>query len=224
VISGSGTLVRVEFAQNAEAAEFAEAFGALSRGIGHQQTVAKVWTRMRPRQNGRHLMERDAGTERDLHHLSAEETAELEHLREVSPARGAAHVDLQPPLFRERLADAVAEQIGSWRFLLIQTIVLAGWITANVIGWMAEWDPYPFILLNLILSFQAAYTAPIIMMSQNRQAGIDRQRSLVDSEINLQAALEVKSLHEKVDTLIAAVQELHKDLNVDTAPMRGLRR
>ena len=104
-----------------------------------------------------------------LHHLTAEETAELEHLREVAPAQVAAHADHEPPTFPERIADAVAGALGSWRFLLVQSIVFAGWITANVIGWIAAWDPYPFILLNLLLSFQAAYTAPIIMMSQNRQ-------------------------------------------------------
>jgi uncharacterized membrane protein len=165
-------------------------------------------------------MDCDAAAGRDLHHLTIEENAELEHLREVSPARVAAQADLQPPTFRERVADALAAQIGSWRFLVIQTIVLAGWITANVIGWMAEWDPYPFILLNLILSFQAAYTAPIIMMSQNRQAGIDRRRAIIDSEINLQAALEIKSLHEKVDRLIDAISELHEEISSSRSTIR----
>jgi uncharacterized membrane protein len=84
--------------------------------------------------------------------LQSKKTPNSNILREVSPARVAAQADLRPP-FRERVADALTAQIGSWRFLIIQTIVLAGWITANVIGWMAEWDPYPFILLNLVLSF-----------------------------------------------------------------------
>ncbi|MGC4192502.1 MAG: DUF1003 domain-containing protein [Thermomicrobiales bacterium] len=60
--------------------------------------------------------------------------------------------------------------MGSWRFIIIQTAILISWIALNVIGWTHHWDPYPFILLNLALSFQAAYSAPIIMMSQNRQA------------------------------------------------------
>jgi uncharacterized membrane protein len=59
--------------------------------------------------------------------------------------------------------------MGSWRFIIIQSLLLAGWIGLNVMGWLAHWDPYPFILLNLVLSFEAAYAAPIIMMSQNRQ-------------------------------------------------------
>jgi uncharacterized membrane protein len=71
----------------------------------------------------------------------------------------------------------------------------------NVVGWLGAWDPYPFILLNLVLSFQAAYTAPIIMMSQNRQAELDRHRALSDYEINLQAALEIKSLQKKLDAI-----------------------
>jgi uncharacterized membrane protein len=95
--------------------------------------------------------------------------------------------------------------------LAIQTIVFSAWIIANIVGWTAVWDPYPFILLNLVLSVQAAYTAPIIMMSQNRQADIDRRRAISDSEINLQAALEIKSLHEKVDTLMLEVEQLRKE-------------
>lgn len=158
-------------------------------------------------------MDHDAAAEVDLRHLTAEETAELEHLREVAPARVAAQADQQPPTFRERVADALAAEVGSWRFLTIQTIGLAGWIVANVIGWIGAWDPYPFILLNLILSFQAAYAGPIIMMSQNRQAEIDRRRAITDYEINLQAALEIKSLHEKIDLLTAAVDQLCNEVN-----------
>ena len=161
-------------------------------------------------------MDHDAAPGIDLHLLTAEESAELEHLRESAPAQVAARVDQQPPRFRERVADALAAEVGSWRFLIVQTIVFAGWIVANVIGWIAEWDPYPFILLNLVLSFQAAYTAPVIMMSQNRQASIDRRRAVTDSEINLQAALEIKSLHQKMDGLLVAVGQLREDLNTET--------
>jgi uncharacterized membrane protein len=150
------------------------------------------------------------------HHLTVDETAELEHLRELAPAWGAAHEEPEPT-FRERVADMLAAQVGSWRFLIIQTIILVGWISANVVGWIAEWDPYPFILLNLLLSFQAAYIAPIIIMSQNRQASIDRRRAMSDSEINLQAALEIKSLHEKIDGLIAAIEQVHEDLRSSRA-------
>jgi uncharacterized membrane protein len=150
------------------------------------------------------------------HHLTPEESAELEHWREVDPARAAALAGHQLPTFPERLADAVAGMVGSWLFLAIQSIVFAAWIATNVIGWVAEWDPYPFILLNLLLSFQAAYFSPIIMMSQNRQARIDRRHAMSDSEINLQAALEIKSLHEKVDGLIDAIGQLRKEIGSST--------
>jgi uncharacterized membrane protein len=77
--------------------------------------------------------------------------------------------------FGQRAADAVARQLGSWRFLIVQSVVLATWITVNIAELLFKpWDPYPFILLNLILSFQAAYAAPVLLMSSNRQAEKDR--------------------------------------------------
>ena len=76
----------------------------------------------------------------------------------------------------ERAADAVATAMGSWRFIIIQTAVVAIWIALNIIAVLRHFDAYPFILLNLVFSTQAAYAAPIIMMSQNRQAQKDRQR------------------------------------------------
>ena len=104
----------------------------------------------------------------------------------------------RPPLtFPERLAGALATQVGSWRFLLIQSIFFAAWIVANVAGWIGAWDPYPFLLLDLLPSFQAAYIAPIIIISQNRQASIDRQRAISEYEINLKAALELKLLQRR---------------------------
>lgn len=102
----------------------------------------------------------------------------------------------------ERIAGHVAETVGSWRFIVIQSFLLCLWIAANVLGWVAKpWDPYPFILLNLALSFQAAYTAPIIMMAQNRQADIDRRRATQDYDVNLKAELEIELLHQKIDML-----------------------
>ena len=75
----------------------------------------------------------------------------------------------------QRIADTVAANMGSWRFIIIQSAILVVWIILNVTAYIQQWDPYPFILLNLALSFQAAYAAPFIMMSQNRQQDIDRQ-------------------------------------------------
>src|SRR6185437_6654412 len=91
--------------------------------------------------------------------------------------------------------------MGSWRFIIIQTTILILWITLNIIAWIKHWDPYPFILLNLALSFQAAYAAPFIMMSQNRQSDIDRQKAENDYKVNIKAELEIELLHEKIDEL-----------------------
>jgi uncharacterized membrane protein len=81
------------------------------------------------------------------------------------------HAKHQKRLTRgQRIADTVAATIGSWTFIIIQSIILTIWILLNLVAWMEHWDPYPFILLNLALSFQAAYAAPFILISQNRQA------------------------------------------------------
>ena len=96
----------------------------------------------------------------------------------------------------QRLADRIASIMGSWPFIIVQSILLFFWVTANVIGWVRHWDPYPFILLNLTLSFQAAYAAPIIMMSQNRQEAKDRLRAEHDYEVNVKAELEIENLRQ----------------------------
>jgi uncharacterized membrane protein len=90
----------------------------------------------------------------------------------------------------ERVADLVAVWIGSWTFLIFQSVLLVIWIVLNLVGWWRHWDPYPFILLNLALSFQAAYATPIIMMSQNRQSRICDRRNRLDLQINLLAEQE----------------------------------
>jgi len=90
----------------------------------------------------------------------------------------------------DRLADLIALTIGSWRFVIFQTSVLILYTLLNVIGWVKHWDPYPFILLNLLLNIQAAYTGPIIMMSQNRQSKLDERRNRLDLQINLLAEQE----------------------------------
>lgn len=105
-----------------------------------------------------------------------------------------------PQSLAEQAADWVTELVGSWRFILVQSALLVIWIAFNALS-ASRIDPYPFILLNLLLSFQAAYTAPIIMMSQNRQADIDRRRSIEDFEINRKAELEIETLHQKIDLL-----------------------
>jgi len=103
--------------------------------------------------------------------------------------------------FGQTVADAVASVMGSWTFIIVQSAILLTWIAVNVVGAMKGWDPYPFILLNLALSFQAAYAAPVIMMSQNRQQSIDRRAAENDYRINVKAELEIELLHEKIDQL-----------------------
>lgn len=90
----------------------------------------------------------------------------------------------------ERIADGFAHTIGSWPFIILQSMVLAVWVLINIFGWIKAWDPYPFILLNLALSFQAAYASPIIMMSQNRQGKLNERRNHLDLQINLLAEQE----------------------------------
>jgi uncharacterized membrane protein len=113
-----------------------------------------------------------AGEHRGTVHLGADDLRRLEELRAQRPARRTAE---QPPTRGALIADWVARTVGSWRFIIIQSVILAVWIVLNVVAYAQHWDPYPFILLNLVLSFQAAYAAPIIMMSQNRQSEIDRR-------------------------------------------------
>src|SRR5215813_10492295 len=85
----------------------------------------------------------------------------------------------------ERVADGFAVTVGSWKFIIGQSVLLGLWVCLNIVGWIRHWDPYPFILLNLALSFQAAYASPIIMMSQNRQARLSERRNRLDLQINL---------------------------------------
>lgn len=103
----------------------------------------------------------------------------------------------------QRLADRVAKFGGSWKFIILFAVVLGGWIVINyMLGPRQRFDPYPFILLNLVLSCLAAIQAPVIMMSQNRQEEKDRQRNENDYLVNLKAEIEIRTLHQKMDLLI----------------------
>ncbi len=110
--------------------------------------------------------------------------------------------------FGQKLADKVAEFGGSWGFIIFFMTFLVAWILLNVF-WLSNhgFDPYPFILLNLILSCIAAIQAPVIMMSQNRQEEKDRERAKKDYKINLKSELEIRELHEKIDHLIIHYQQ-----------------
>lgn len=111
----------------------------------------------------------------------------------------------------QRAADRVAAVMGSWRFILLQSLVLAVWVVLNVVAWMRHWDPYPFILMNLVLSLQAAYAAPVIMMSQNRQAARDRLDAHQDFIVNRKAEEEIRAV---LDHLAAQDRALERLLEV----------
>ncbi|PSB25092.1 DUF1003 domain-containing protein [Chlorogloea sp. CCALA 695] len=130
--------------------------------------------------------------------VSPEEYKLLQQLRERKPAQ---KLPKQRFSLGDRVSDQVAAIMGSWRFIIIQSVLLAVWVTLNVVGVSQHWDPYPFILLNLMLSFQAAYAAPIIMMSQNRQAVIDRVDAKHDYEVNQKAELEIELMQDKLNLL-----------------------
>ena len=120
--------------------------------------------------------------------------------------------------FGSRLADSVAKGMGSWRFIIFQTILVVLWMGLNVVGFFYHWDVYPFILLNLLFSTQAAYAAPIIMMSQNRQSERDRLQAQADYQTNIEAKKEIEALTlilnkldvEKLDKIIALLEEMKK--------------
>lgn len=96
--------------------------------------------------------------------------------------------------FGDRIADIVAKGMGSWKFIIIQTIMVVLWMLLNLVGFIYHWDVYPFILLNLLFSTQAAYAAPIIMMSQNRQNLRDRLQAEEDFKTNRDAKTEIEEL------------------------------
>ena len=130
----------------------------------------------------------------------------------------------------ERLADKMATGAGSWKFIIGFTIILIIWIAINsIILIQKPFDPYPFILLNLVLSCIAAIQAPIILMSQNREEAKDRLRSEHDYRVNLKAELEIRHLHEKIDHLLMnqwqrllEIQEIQIDLMEELAGKKHL--
>jgi uncharacterized membrane protein len=115
-----------------------------------------------------------------------------------------------------QLADSVANGMGSWRFIIIQTVFVIVWMVLNIVSFFYHWDVYPFILLNLLFSTQAAYAAPIIMMAQNRQSERDRAQAQADYQTNVEAKQEIEALTlllnkldtEKLDKIIAMLDEM----------------
>jgi uncharacterized membrane protein len=127
--------------------------------------------------------------------------------------------DLETRTLGQRLADNVANGMGSWRFIIYQTIIVIVWMILNFIAFIYHWDPYPFILLNLLFSTQAAYAAPIIMMAQNRQNDRDRMQAQADYDTNVEAKKEIEELQfrlnsietDKLDKIIRLLENLRND-------------
>jgi uncharacterized membrane protein len=144
-----------------------------------------------------------------LRALEAHIVAAIQHKRQSRDVNKMADESLT---LGQRIADGVAATMGSWPFIIVQSILLACWIVLNVTELIFRaWDPYPFILLNLMLSFQAAYAAPFIMMSQNRQAAKDRLQAELDLQTDLKAETIIEALHGNLDTLrLQQWQELIK--------------
>ena len=146
--------------------------------------------------------------------LDPEESRVVRAIAERAPtSRDAADLEDARASTGERLADRVAAVGGSWGFIIVFSLVLFGWMLLNsevLARFGMAFDPYPFIFLNLMLSTLAAVQAPIIMMSQNRQAAKDRLSASVDYEINLRAELEIMRLHHKIDLLTEKVEEIRR--------------
>ncbi|MES2107778.1 MAG: DUF1003 domain-containing protein [Bacteroidota bacterium] len=139
----------------------------------------------------------------------------MEHKREH---RNWHEIHTSSLAFGQRLADSVANGMGSWRFIIIQTLIVILWMLLNVVAFMQHWDPYPYILLNLLFSTQAAYAAPIIMMAQNRQSERDRAQADADYRTNCEAKDEIEQLLnklnsievDKLDKILALLEKMDK--------------
>lgn len=110
--------------------------------------------------------------------------------------------------FGQKSADTLTRWAGSWTFILILSFLLLCWITANVLLLIYRWDPYPFILLNLVLSFMAAYQAPIILMSQNRAADWDRAKAAQDLAVDRKAESEIRDIQEDLEEIKATLRRM----------------
>jgi uncharacterized membrane protein len=127
----------------------------------------------------------------------------------------------EPTTLGQRIADSAAALVGSWRFIIIQTVLVGVWVALNIIAWDAKWDPYPFILLNLMFSVQAAYTGPILLLASNRQTTRDRamaQRD--DQELGVIYRLQCEQM--EMLSLLKDAQEKHTEiLEMLRHPNRG---
>ena len=164
----------------------------------------------------RQLMEKDLG---ELDELEQEVVSSLQDNALLSENINEEYE--QTLTLGDRVADKVAEFGGSWKFIIWFGVILVGWIIINTVFILAgPFDPYPFILLNLVLSLLAAIQAPVIMMSQNRQEDRDRIRAENDYQVNLKAEMEVRMINEKLDQLLH--QEMRRFMEVQQIQMEML--
>lgn len=161
--------------------------------------------------------------EAGLEGLSERERRVILHIaRRCHVSRDVNRVLVEHQTFGERLADRVAQLGGSWGFILVFTGMLVAWVVVNtvILGLAGGFDPYPYIFLNLILSMVAALQAPVILMSQNRQAARDRLAAGLDYEINLKAEVEIMALHDKLDHL--RMERLESMLSAQSARIEAI--
>jgi uncharacterized membrane protein len=153
------------------------------------------------------------------------ERARLRHTHHHEPVINVNLVHETSMTFGERASDAFAVTMGSWKFIIIQSVLLAIWVALNLTAYIEHWDPYPFILLNLALSLEAAYAAPIIMMSQNRQAVKDRLAAEEDYHVNTKAEEELKAvmhhLEQQDEMMLDILRRLEDQHNVLLSRLDG---
>jgi uncharacterized membrane protein len=126
------------------------------------------------------------------------------------PVRELSDIDPGPSTYGEKFADWVYKNLGSWKFILIQSILVVVWAMLNIGAYVRPWDPYPFIFMNLIFSLQSAYTASLILMSQNRQ---DRLKARNDYLIHLQAETESRVVLDNFAAQNRALEEIYEELS-----------
>jgi uncharacterized membrane protein len=146
------------------------------------------------------------------------EKLRVRHAHRHPPVKNVNEAVAQSMTFGERASDAFAATMGSWKFIIIQSVILVIWVVLNLTAYIEHWDPYPFILLNLALSLEAAYAAPIIMMSQNRQADKDRLAAEEDYHVNTTAEEELKAvmhhLEQQDELMLDILRRLEDQHNV----------
>lgn len=151
------------------------------------------------------------------HDMSNEDIISL-----LADSRISANPDKEKYTFGQRAADKIAKFAGSWAFIFSFSALLILWMVGNVILAKRAFDPYPFILLNLVLSCVAALQAPLIMMSQNRQEEKDRRRAENDYKVNLKTEIMIEDIHGKMNRILARQAILMKLMKIDESTMKQI--